>query len=377
MPVSTIPHALQKAEEWLKKDHERVTKLLALKGAQIKYVLHKLGETRVENEEMEKLVPPFHDEDALVQYGMNTYDYFVQTLRPQMEEETNANTHEWMNELENAFLEMRRIVMQSLSKHPALRPYNYLTSLNQKMQEHESRVQTRARTQNEIMRFNRELIQTQAELNEMKEDQAYDTLKRLNETREKLGEEKRVLNDMWLSTWNELSKVFQRLANHEKISGEWENAQHRMVHLYLVNTLVTRDKDPHGKGLVMILQLAVNALEKEKKLFKDMSNEEAREILLNALENPLFVHFPEHYRAIDAAMGQNQHERFRNSAYKKKSSIERALVKSRSSLEKAAQDLVDIEQDIQSSQHQIEKEWTEANHVCKLNLGIELEKIPI
>lgn len=379
MKKATWEEAWQVAHDLVQVDHEKVIKLLTLRAAQIKYVLNR--SPLFEDEPLafvrKKLEPPVsHSGDALVKYALSMHETFVQHIRPQLEQSAHAHENmRWLVELEETLLEMRRIVMQNLSKHPALRPYNLLTALKEKIAENDIQNSAYAQLLQRKAHVTREIMVCDRDAAECKAQPGYDTLRRLDESLEKLVAEKRALNEHWVTIWQSLGGIFKRLAENDEASKEWENSQHRMLHLYLTNPALTRDRDAHGQGLVMILRLAVSALESRKKWFKEMSNEEVNTILLNALENPLFVHFQEHMHALDAAIAANQNERSIHPHYRILAEIQNRTSGLQREHEKIEEEIFSIVQEKDSTRHSIQSIWNDANHACQAQLNMELEKI--
>jgi hypothetical protein len=379
MKKTTWKEAWQAAHDLVQVDHEKVIKLLTLRAAQIKYVLNRspLFEDEALVFVRKKIDPPVSSSgDALIQYGLSMHETFVQHIRPQLEQSAHARENEkWRVELEETLLEMRRIVMRNLSKHPALRPYNLLTVLKEKVVENDNRNNSYAQLLQRKAIVTREIMACDRDAAECRAQPGFDTLRRLDESLEKLVAEKRALNEHWLAVWQSLGEIFKRLAENDEASKEWENSQHRMLHLYLTNPALTRDRDAHGQGLVMILRLAVSALESRKKLFSGMTNEEVNTILLNALENPLFVNFREHMHALDAAISGNQNERSIHPHYRILAEIQHRINGLQREHEKIDEEIFLISQEKDSLSNEIQSIWNDANHACQTQLNVELEKI--
>lgn len=378
MKKISIDAAHTLARDLVRVDHEKVVKLLTLRAAQVKYVLNRTSLLSDETllSMRKKLGPPVAGAgDALVQYALNMHETFVQNIRPQLERLTSARENEkWRNELEETLLEMRRIVMQNLSKHPALRPYNLLTKLKEKMHEHEMHESEYALLVQRKATVTRDITLAERDADECKMQLGYDTLRRLDESLEKLVAEKRALNEYWMKCWLPLSEIFVRLTENEEAAEKLENAQHRMLQLYLSKPALTRERDAHGQGLVMILRLAVSALETKKKMFKGMTNEEVRTTLLNALENPLFVDFQEHMHALDAAISANQSERSMHPHYRILSDIQQRTTSWQREHEKVEEEIFKTVHQKETLNKEIQSIWNEANHACQAQLNLELEK---
>ncbi len=382
MNLATVSSAQRTASDLLAVDHEKVIKLLTLRAAQVKYLLNRTaeGEKSLDDHLREQLLPPVNQSgDALIQFGLSAHEKFTREIRPVLIRKAlpSRENESWLNELDNVFLEMRRVVMQNLSKHPALRPHNLLTKLRDALdqqkvfeQEYSELVQYKAGV-------SRHLIQVDRDMAECCLQPGFDTLRLLDESLEKLVVEKRARSETWMECWQPLREIFKRLAENENAAGELENAQHRMLHLYLSNPLLTRERDAHGLGLVMILRVAVSALETRKKMFKGMSNEDVRTTLLNALENPFFIHFQEQMHALDAAITANQHERSIHPHHRMLSELQQRANELLREHEKVVEAIYQITQQKESNQIQIQSAWKDANAACQTQLNFELEKMDV
>ncbi len=371
--------AREHAHALVRVDHEKVVKMLTLRAAQVKYVLNRtpLFDDQTLESVKKRIDPPVANAgDALIQYALSTHEEFLHSHKLLLERSTHARENEkWLNELEETLLEMRRIVMQNLSKHPALRPYNLLTKLQDEVSDYEETGTEYAHLLQKKNSLSREIVLLERDAELCRTQPGFDTLRRLNESFDKLVSEKRALNDHWMHVWLSLSEIFKRLAENEDASQEWENAQHRMLHLYLTNPALTREKDVHGQGLVMILRLAVSALETRKKLFKGMNDEDVHTTLLNALENPLFVNYLEHMHALDAAISANQNERNNHPHHKILSDIQQRVSEVQRDHDKVDEEIFRLVQTKENRAKEIQSIWKEANHACQTQLCFELEQI--
>ncbi len=375
----SLLEARSRAHELIRSDHEKVIKLLMLRVAQVKYVMNRTPLFSHENVSSlrSKIEPPSPGSgDALIQYALTMHELFVSSYKSLFEHAPDANeNNSWLRELEETLLEMRRIVMQNLSKHPALRPYNLLTKLSEHVEKYEELGSEYTLLQTEKNRLLRESIFLNNEAEEHCSRTGYDTLTRLNSSFDKLVMEKRALNEHWMNHWNSLSVIFKCLAENEKASASWENAQHRMMHLYLTNPALTREKDAHGQGLVMILRLAVSALELDENVFVGLNKEDVHATILRALEDPLFVHYIEHVHALDVAIAANQNERDNHPLHRALMDVgqrENSIVLSQEKVEEAIFNTIQLRENVAK---EIQSVWKEANQVCQSQLNFELEKI--
>ncbi len=378
-PVS-IDEAHRVARQLLHVDHEKVVKLLTLRAAQVKYVLNRPEMRSDENVESfrDALLPPVsQNEDALIQYGLAQHEEFTTITRPRIEQHSSnaVQNKEWLNELEETFLEMRRIVMQNLSKHPALRPYNLLTKVQEQLHERqENNLHYRILLQKKRM-MEEDLQRADEEEALLKSGQGFETLQRLEESLNELVNEKRALDDHWMKCWSTLSVVFKRFTENEKAAEKLENAQYRMIQLYLSNPSITRDRDAHSKGLIMILRLVVSALEEGKKWFKDMSNEDVRTTVLRALEDPVFVNYQEHVHALDAAISRNQEERDARPLHHELISLRQKKLALELQREHTDEELFQVVRAREAMDKTIHHAWNDAREACRAQLNMELEKI--
>jgi len=375
----SILEARTRTHELVKNDHEKVVKLLMLRVAQVKYVMNRsplFSHESVAGLHAKMNPPSPGAEDALIQYALTMHEAFVTHYKPLLEHAPGAHENSsWLRELEDTLLEMRRIVMQNLSKHPALRPYNLLTKLSEHIEKYEQLGSEYALLQGEKNRLARESIFLNHESEEYRSRPGFDTLTRLNVSFDKLLLEKRALNEHWMNTWQSLSVIFKCLTENENASASWENAQHRMMHLYLTNPALTREKDAHGQGLVMILRLAVSALELDENVFVGMNKEDVRDTILHALEDPLFVQYIEHVHALDAAIVANQHERDNHPLHRALMGVqqrENSILLNQEKTEEAIFNSIHARENIAK---EIGVIWKEANHVCQTQLNFELDKI--
>lgn len=378
-PIS-VDEAHRVARQMLHVDHEKVVKLLTLRAAQVKYVLNRPEMREDENVESFRgaLLPPVsQSEDALIQYGLTQHEDYTTLIRPKIEQHspTVQKKQAWLNELEETFLEMRRIVMQNLSKHPALRPYNLLTKVQERLlEQRENNLHYHTLLQKKRM-IEEDLQRADEDETSLKGEQGFETLQRLEESLNELVHEKRALDEHWMKCWSTLSVVFKRFMENEKAAEKLENAQYRMIQLYLSNPSITRDRDAHSKGLIMILRLVVSALEEGKKWFKDMSNEEVRTTVLSALEDPVFVNYQEHVHALDAAITRNQQERDARPLHHELILIRQKKLALELQHERAEEELFQIVRAREQLEKNTQHAWNDAHDACHTQLNMELERI--
>lgn len=360
----------------LEKDHQKVTQSVALRGAQVTYVLNRLRERFPEwSEAWKTIAPPKSGENRWIEYGLHAHDTFTQ-LREQLEKTPhapNAEFRAWVEELDNVLLDIRRIIVQNLSKHPALRPHNLVSRLIEIEQEREQKELDLRLIQAQWNETHESIQHLSDERDQMKRAPEYYSWSRLEESFAFLTREKQQLNEEWVQIWKEVSPIFQQISDRAEISEKLENAQHRMLQLYLSSPLTTREKDANGRGLVMICSLAVDALEGKAKGKKKKEDEAARETLLRALESPIFVHYAEHVSAINQNLMFNRKERDAHPLYFRESHILNEL----SRLQRRAEELSQSREELKKETGALEKKYRETfnelNHMSRVSWGVEVD----
>ncbi len=308
-------------ENALEADRGKAVRVVGLQAAQVKYVVRKMQDVLTLNESarwkevLESFIPPM-SEDGLLSFAMSAHERFEQTVLPHAEEwSQRLNNQQWIFELEEALLGARRTVMQQLSKHPAMRPYQLFQQLR------DVEVNVHSASAEEKAEWNA-WKKAELELEEMvraREERALakdaTTVQRLMTSRDALIRKRQEGIARWSEVWKEVHPVLEKLANNPKTFEKLENAQLRMLQLYLANVSSARAKDVHGAGLSMLLQWMVRSLE-EKNGLKLSERAEMRDALLRALENPTFVNYFEENAHLDTVIEANHRETVEHPAYR-------------------------------------------------------------
>jgi hypothetical protein len=157
----------------------------------------------------------------------------------------------------------------------------------------------------------------------------------------------------------EKSKTFERM----------ENAQLRMLQLYLANPVSARMKDPRGAGFLMLLRLAVDAIE-EKKVFSPGEREMVRELLLEAMQNPSFSAFFERTFELDQAIEGNLREYYNHPLHHRLNQIEsegREVARKMQEVQSLGES---VHAQYEEKRKSVARLVREADELCRNNLGV-------
>lgn len=379
MESRTILDARALAEEKLDKDRERVVKLVGMRLSQVRHVLNQLLKedaiTRAPawSAQLKQMIPPVSDE-MILEYALNTHEYFIQHIASFGTYTRDPDIVKWTMELEDTLADVRRIVVQNLSKHPAMKPYHTLGLLLDEYANAQHALREREECVREYTRLQQDLQRIHLEKTEAQSQPGFDTLTRLEESREELMTEKRAILEQWTSNWQKIEPIFNRLLEKSKTFEDLENAQLRMLQLYLANPISARMKDPRGAGFLMLLRLAVEAIE-EKKVFHDEERERAREQLLETIQNPSFSAFFERTIELDSTIEANLREYYAHPLHHHLTQIEtdERMIQRKMGEVQAIGEKVDAE--YEEKQRTVQRLLREADEVCQNNMGIRIRPI--
>ncbi len=372
MRVYSLEEGLRAAEQSLEKDRVRVTHALALRAAQVKHVVHRLLESLEDNallsvkESLKNLLPPVTGE-TLIEYALNSHAFFSQNVQHHF---LASNPH--ARELDDALLEMRRIVMQNLSKHAAMKPFQLLTNLQKEQEMQRAIMQTQEECEREIERDKRLAERVEEELQYLSAEKGYDTLRRLEESRNALLHQKKELVGAWMGVWNKIGLVLDELSQKTKTFQKMENAQLRVLQLYLANPSSAREKDGHGAGLLMLLRLSVDSLNEKKFPFSKERKEEMKKMVLEALENPFFSNYFEYVSDLDSVLEQNHQEYVSHPLYARRSKLEWEKQRVQRRVQEKMIELEKIRGEAMIGSKRVHQFFEEADAVCQLRLGFGL-----
>lgn len=373
----TIVDARALAEEKLDKDRERVIKLVGMRLSQVRHVLNQLQKeetvlrTPEWNAHLKQMTPPVSDE-MILEYALNTHEYFIQHLSPFGTRTRDPGIIKWMMELEDTLADVRRVVVQNLSKHPAMKPYRALGLLLDEYSNAQHALHEREECVREYTRLQQDLQRTQGEKAHAQSQPGFKTLTRLEQSREELMGEKRAILEQWTLNWQKVEPIFNRLLEKSKTFEHLENAQLRTLQLYLANPISARMKDPRGAGFLMLLRLAVDAIE-EKKVFDEEEREMAREQLLETIQNPSFSAFFERTFELDQAIEANLREYYAHPLHHQLTQIEteERMIQRKMGDVQALGEKVDAE--YEEKHRTVQRLIREADEVCQNNLGIRIQ----
>ena len=373
-----ISEARALAEQKLDKDRERVIKIVGMRLSQVRHVLNQLQKEDTIHRtpewmaHLKQMTPPMSDE-MILEYALNTHEYFTQHLAPFTPRARDPAVMQWMAELEDTLADVRRIVVQNLSKHPAMKPYRALGLLIEEYANVRAAQHEREECVKEYTRLQHDLQRIHLEKADAQSQPGFATLTRLEESREELMAEKRAILEQWTANWQKVEPIFNRLLEKSKTFERLENAQLRMLQLYLANPVSARMKDPRGAGFLMLLRLAVDAIE-EKKVFHEEEREMAREQLLETIQNPSFSAFFERTFELDQAIEANLREYYAHPLHHLLTQIEteeRVVQRKMNEVQTLGET---VDQQYEEKRRLVERLAKETDEVCQNNLGIRIRR---
>lgn len=376
MEKRTLHDARALAEEKLDRDRERVVRLVGMRLSQAKHVVMRMQEMDdiIQNPELfshiKRMTPPVSDE-MILEYALNTHEFFIQHVAPHAARVQHPKAREYLSELEETLADVRRIVVQNLSKHPAMKPYRSLGLLQEELDAAQHLLREREECVHEYSRLQQDWQRVQDAKHEAQSQPGFETLTRLEESRESLMQEKRAILDQWVENWKRVEPVFNRLLEKSKTFENMENAQLRMLQLYLANPISARMKDPRGAGFLMLLRLAVDAIE-EKKVFGREEREMIRELLLEAIQNPSFSAFFERTFELDQAIEGNLREYYNHPLHHHLNQIEsdeRAVARKMQEVQSLGEA---VHAQYEEKMKFVERLAKEADELCRNNLGVSI-----
>ncbi|MFH0969844.1 MAG: hypothetical protein V1776_00050 [Candidatus Diapherotrites archaeon] len=366
----------------LEGDRHKAVKAVALQGAQIKFVIRKL-QSQMHKEDnleivkgLESFIPPMN-EDLLLAYALSSPERFEKEMIPLLKawgrRNPNSLIEKWIEEMEEALLIARRVVVQNLSKHPGMKPYHLFQRIGDAKEELIDIERNVQENEDKIHRIERELKEAREEKETHWSHPRAETLRRLLESREKLLQRKQEWIIGWNNAWEKIRPVLERMANHPETFERLENAQLRMLQLYLANPANARQRDVHGAGLLMLLQWMVRTLE-EKISFSLAETADMRDALASALEDGIFTTFFEKNAELDHAIELNQQEYMELPLYKVMRSAEMREVSARQELNKIKSAHAQIKETVHSKQGELNALFAELNEHCERHLGFSVAR---
>lgn len=380
----SIDEALSLAENSLDRDRVEVVRQVALRAAQIKYVISRLRTWPVvaENESLaqalERMIPPMND-DMLLAFALNAPESFAQHIQPVLEREFQAHPDEhaekWVHELEDALNGARRTVLQNLSKHPAMKPFRLLRELKEHVEEYQKVEYESQERLKKVEMARNEKRMVEDEWTSLSDSQGFDTITRLLESQQEMIEKKRRLSQEWLRVWKSVEPVLQNLQEKSARFRQMENAQARTLQLYLANPISARAKDPHGAGLLMLIRLSVESLEQEGSDLSDVERMESRDALLECLQNPLFSDYFTYSDELDHALEQNRLALDQMPLNARRLSVEHRVASANQEVEIQLSEWDSWEQKKWAFKAELKRIEKEANEACELAMGFGIHSL--
>lgn len=381
MRTLTLHEAQNVAAEAYEKDAGKVAHSIGLRAAQIKYVLTRLQSYARDrgldhwNDLLQRILPPMHEE-ALLAYAKTAHaqwnDEFVTLPTVRVELQRHPEAQQWVEELDTVLLDIRRTVVQSLSKHAAAKPFSLLTKLIRERETYAEKQRALADMETHAGRMEQALARLGAEEQTLQQHPGMETIQKLIQTRNDLIQRKRVLSEEWLRAWKDVEPVFDTLVRKSKTFEGMENAQLRALQLYLANPSSARIKDPHGAGLLMLLHLGVRALEDPDSTLSEGEKEHARQTLLHLLEDPHFLGFSHTLTEMNTAIENNLRAYYDHPLYTPLAEIETQTREHVRTLEELENKRRELANELQEHQHALRTLEKEADEACRQNLDITI-----
>lgn len=366
-------------EERLAKDQGKVVQSLALRAAQVKHVVSRLAKHAEQMGDaelahvLESHLPPM-SEQKLLKYAAHTHQEWTEKIVPLLQrrwgENLPSSIQNWLTEAEEVLIDMRRITVQGLSKHPAVKPNELAENMADQMILRRQMMVARQSAERDAQLWENALVSAQQSLELLSQHRGFDTFTRLQESFHKLTQEKTARTHAWLETWSVVRPCLEYLNEHAPRFSEMENAQMRMLQWYLANPLNAVQRDVHGAGLVMLLRVAVDSL-------PEISNQEKREeissVLENALQEESFVLFFEQLIQLDEAIRWNVNAYQEHELFSVKVGLESKIAEAQRGIEESLRVAAEHLQAEEAISHVIEKLQKELNELCVKNWGVAVE----
>ncbi|MDP2666889.1 MAG: hypothetical protein Q8P05_05325 [Candidatus Diapherotrites archaeon] len=370
--VSCTPEeAARRLEAILGVDRTRTAEIVAMRAAEVKHTLSRMIPTMDEKgaQWLERLTPP-RSEEALLAYAVEAHPYFETQVGPAMRPGANENSSShWWGELEEALLDMRRVAVQNLSKHPAQKGLGLLSRWRESVERDEE-------ASRRVYGLERELRNTLRGQNEVEDEEAalsggkgYDTYFRLRESRDSLLRRKQGLESQWMHVWEKVAPVLEKLYADTPSFAAMENAQLRLLQLYLAHPQNARARDVHGAGLVMVLRLAVDALEEKE---NSSDEEAAREIILGALEEKVFTDYFWLANELEVALQGNAKELHSHPIHRRKQKLMVRMAQLERDKDRIKGELEEAREALDKSGVVRRRAWQEATSFITMEWGWEI-----
>ncbi len=381
-----ITEALSHAENSLDHDRVEVVKQVALRAAQIKYVISRLREWTPVQENvslthaLDQLIPPMND-DMLLAFALNAPESFTQGIQPLLEQALhqypNESAEKGVRELEDALNGARRTVLQNLSKHPAMKPFRLLRELKSYAEGYQKVVNESQERLKKVEIARNEKRRVEEEWTQLSTSLGFDTVTRLLSSQHEMIEKKKRLSHEWLRVWKSVEPVLQNLQEKSERFRQMENAQARTLQLYLANPISARARDPHGAGLLMLIRLSVESLEQEGSDLSDVERMESRDALLECLQNAFFSEYFTYSEELDHTLEQNRRALDELPMNARRLSVESRSASLNQNVELLLNEWDAGEQKKEAYKSELKRIEKEANESCELALGFGIHPLDI
>ena len=366
-------------EERLSKDQGKVVQSLALRAAQVKHVVTRLARHAEQMGDaelaqlLEKHLPPM-SEQKLLKYAAHTHQEWSEKIVPLLQRRWGENVppqiQGWLAEADEVLIDMRRITVQGLSKHPAVKPNELAEMIAELFVQRNQMAVARQSAERDAQLWENALMSAQQSLELLSQHRGFDTFMRLQESFHKLTQEKTARTQAWLETWERVRPCLEYLNEHVPRFQEMENAQMRMLQWYLANPLNAVQRDVHGAGLVMLLRMAVESL---PEISNSEKREEIRSVLENALEEESFILFFEQLIQLDEAIRWNVNAYQEHELFSMKVGLESKAAEAQRGIEESLRVAAKHLQEEEHLSHAAEKLKRELSELCVKNWGVVVE----
>ncbi len=372
----TFSEACAFFSERLMKDQGKVIQSLALRAAQLKYVISCLTKhaQRVGDDDLaqglEKYSPPM-SEQKLLAYANTMHHEWTQKAVPLLQKKWGENPPEkicvWIQEAEDVLVDMRRITAQNLSKHPALKPHQLAESAAAEMNGLDEATHAKDAFETNLLAWKNELDAAERARDELVMRKGFDSFSRLEESFQHLTREKTARTNAWLNVWGDVQPCLEYLNEHSEKFSEMENAQMRILQWYLASPLNAIQRDVHGAGIVMLLRFAVEAL---LEMSDSKKTQTIRETLEKALEEESFVAYFEQMIQLDEAIRWNVRTYQEHELFPIKANWENKIIEAQKGIHVSSVEMSHWEAEENNRMASLEKLKRELNELCEKNWGV-------
>ena len=266
--------ALARVEEQRSELRKKVSQSLALRTAQIKYLINRGLQSRW-NEwtrvaATHPLFPPMQ-ENKVIDYALRAHALFQPTiyqewlgkasrLSPQEQQAFVA----WLSEWEEVLDEMRRMTVQNLSSMPEEKIAEELARIQQWDDERQAEKKKEIACMRAAQSCRESAADTMTDINAMEQAHAFIPIRRGVEALHEWQAQKQSLEQEWMRNWEAIQPIMEILSNETLLLEKMELSAIQLLQNYVKNPWQARARDAHASGLKMLMEVAMHEVKKNE-----------------------------------------------------------------------------------------------------------------